>query len=107
MDNATSSNLLFSSNSRFLHLYSETRKCNKGWQEVVNALISMQAAAPKGIVCNTGILGNEWIIKNFEPLVDIPSTVKLTVYNSETVTAANRTKALEHVVEGVAMDATM
>ena len=65
-------------------------------------LDSMQAAAPKGIVCNTGILGNEWTIKNFEPLVDIPSTVKLTVYNSETITAANSTKALEHVVEGIA-----
>jgi NADPH:quinone reductase len=48
----------------------------------VTLLDSMQAAAPKGIVCNTGILGNEWTIKNFEPLVDIPSTVKLTVYNS-------------------------
>jgi len=67
----------------------------------VTLLDSMQAAAPKGIVCNTGILGNEWTIKNFEPLVDIPSTVKLTVYNSETITATNSTKALEHIVEGV------
>lgn len=62
----------------------------------------MRAAAPKGIVCNMGILGNEWTIKNFEPLIDIPSTVKLTVYNNETITAANSTKALEHVVEGIA-----
>lgn len=61
----------------------------------------VQAAAPKGIVCNTGILGNEWTIKNFEPLVDMPSTVKLTIYNSEAITAANSTKALKHVVEGV------
>jgi hypothetical protein len=57
---------------------------------------------PKGIVCNTGILGNEWIIKNFEPLLSIPSTVKLAVYKSETITAANSTKALEQIVDGVA-----
>jgi NADPH2:quinone reductase len=36
------------------------------------------------------------------PLVDTPSTVKLTVYNSETITSANSTKVLEHVVEGIA-----
>jgi len=68
----------------------------------VTLLDSMQAAAPKGLVCNTGVLANEWTIKNFEPLVDIPSTVKLTVYSSETITATNSTKALENVVEGVA-----
>ncbi len=67
----------------------------------VTLLDSVQPAVPKGIVCNMGIPGNEWTIKNFEPLVDIPSTVKLPVYNSETITAANSTKALEHVVEGI------
>ena len=36
------------------------------------------------------------------PLVDTPSTVKLAVYNSEIITSANSTKALEHVVKGVA-----
>ena len=69
----------------------------------VTLLSSIQAAAPKGIVCNTGILGNEWIIKNFEPLLAIPSTVKLTVYKSEIITAANSTKALEQIVDRVAM----
>jgi NADPH:quinone reductase len=68
----------------------------------VTLLDSIQAAASKGIVCNTGILGNEWIIKNFEPLLAIPSTVKLTVYKSEIITAANSTKALEQIVDGVA-----
>src|SRR5215472_6780928 len=52
----------------------------------VTLLDSIQAVAPKGIVCNTGILGNEWIIKNFEPLSTIPSTVKLTaVFNTVNV----------------------
>lgn len=68
----------------------------------VTLLDSLHAAAPKGIVCNTGILGNEWIIKNFEPILAIPSTVKLTVYKSETITAASSTKALERIVDGVA-----
>jgi NADPH:quinone reductase len=68
----------------------------------VTLLDSLQAAAAKGIVCDTGSLGNEWTIKNFEPRVAIPSTVKLTVYNSETITAANSAKALEHVIDGVA-----
>jgi NADPH:quinone reductase-like Zn-dependent oxidoreductase len=63
----------------------------------VTLLDSIQAAAPKGIVCNTGILGNEWIIKNFEPLLAIPSTVH-TVYKTETITAANSKKALEQIV---------
>lgn len=68
----------------------------------VTLLDSLQAAAAKGIVCDTGSLGNEWTIKNFEPCVAIPSTVKLTVYNTETITAANSAKALEHVIDGVA-----
>jgi NADPH2:quinone reductase len=61
----------------------------------------MRAAAPKGIVCNTGILGSKWTLENFEPLEDIPSTIKLTVYNSETITAANSSKALEHILDVV------
>ena len=35
-------------------------------------LDSLQAAAPKGVVCMTGILGNEWAIANFEPFMHIP-----------------------------------
>jgi NADPH:quinone reductase len=68
----------------------------------VTLLDSIQAAAPKGIVCNTGIIGNEWIIKNFEPVLAIPSAVKLTVYKSENITAANSTKTMEQIVDGVA-----
>jgi NADPH:quinone reductase-like Zn-dependent oxidoreductase len=49
-----------------------------------------------------GILGNEWIIKNFEPLSAIPSTVKLTVYKSKNITVVNSTKAMEQIVDGVA-----
>ena len=50
---------------------------------------SLQCIAPKGIVCMTGILGNEWTMEKFSPMGDIPSLGKLTVYMGE---AANLKK---------------
>ena len=44
---------------------------------------SLQCIAPKGMVCMTGILGNEWTMKEFTPMGDIPSLGKLTVYMGE------------------------
>ncbi|MEQ9374985.1 MAG: zinc-binding alcohol dehydrogenase family protein [Imperialibacter sp.] len=44
---------------------------------------SLQCIAPKGIVCMTGILGNEWTMKEFTPMRDIPSLGRLTVYMGE------------------------
>jgi NADPH2:quinone reductase len=44
---------------------------------------SLKCIAPKGVVCMTGILGNEWTMKDFTPMGDIPSTGKLTVYMSD------------------------
>lgn len=44
---------------------------------------SLQCIAPKGLVCMTGILGNEWTIKEFTPMGDIPSLGRLTVYMGE------------------------
>ena len=58
--------------------------------------------APRGIVCDSGILGNAWILREFEPLTAIPSTVKLTAYSSETVTAEGNAAALQQIVDGVA-----
>ena len=63
---------------------------------------SMRAARPRGIVCNTGILGNAWVLERFEPLEDIPSTVRLTVYESGTTSAERSTAALQKIVDGVA-----
>ena len=31
----------------------------------------------------TGILGGKWTLENFQPMGDIPSTVKLTSYSGE------------------------
>jgi NADPH2:quinone reductase len=68
----------------------------------VTLLDSLRAAAPRGIVCDSGILGNAWILREFEPLTAIPSTVKLTAYTSETITAENSTAALQQIADGVA-----
>jgi len=44
---------------------------------------SLQCIATKGMVCMTGILGNEWSMSNFTPMGDIPSLGRLTVYMGE------------------------
>ena len=41
----------------------------------VTLLDSLRAVRPRGVLCNTGILGNAWLMERFEPLEDIPSTV--------------------------------
>lgn len=46
---------------------------------------SLKCIALKGMVCMTGILGNEWTIKDFTPMGDIPSLGKLTVYMGDAV----------------------
>jgi len=69
---------------------------------VVTLHDSLRAVARRDIVCNSGILGNAWVFERFEPLVDIPSTIRLSVYDSETITAANSGTALQRIVDGVA-----
>ena len=41
---------------------------------------SLRCVTRRGIVCITGCLGNEWILKEFFPMATIPKTVRLTVY---------------------------
>ena len=67
-------------------------------------LDSLRCARPRGIVCNTGMLGNAWTLESFEPLEDIPSTVRLTVYHSGTTSSDRSTAALQQIVDGVAAD---
>ena len=68
----------------------------------VTLLDSLRAVRRGGIVCHTGLLGNVWIMEHFEPLEDIPSTVKLTTYGSSTTSAERSTAALQEIVDGVA-----
>jgi NADPH:quinone reductase-like Zn-dependent oxidoreductase len=65
-------------------------------------LDSLQAVRPGGIVCNTGILGNAWVLERFEPLEAIPSTVRLTTYHSDTTSSERSTGALQAIADGVA-----
>jgi NADPH:quinone reductase-like Zn-dependent oxidoreductase len=42
---------------------------------------SLRCAKPGGVVCMTGIVGNQWSFDTFSPMDVIPSTVKLTIYD--------------------------
>ena len=64
-------------------------------------LDSLKAAARQGVVCNTGILGNAWVLKEFNPMAAIPSSVRLTTFLSETVDASTSTPALQKVLDAV------
>jgi NADPH:quinone reductase len=68
----------------------------------VTLLDSLRAVRPRGIVCHTGLLGNAWVMDRFEPLEDIPSTVRLTTYHSSTTSAERSTAALQEIVDGMA-----
>ncbi|MCB1053720.1 MAG: zinc-binding dehydrogenase [Acidobacteria bacterium] len=46
-------------------------------------LDSLRCVDRGGIVCMTGILGGEWVLKDFHPMGDIPTGVKLTSYSGE------------------------
>ena len=46
---------------------------------------SLKCTRPKGVVCMTGILGGAWTMKEFTPMGDIPSLVRLTVYMGDAV----------------------
>jgi NADPH:quinone reductase-like Zn-dependent oxidoreductase len=68
----------------------------------VTLLDSLRCVRPRGIVCNTGMLSNAWVLERFEPVADIPSTVRLTVYHSGTTSAERSTAALQAIVDGIA-----
>jgi NADPH:quinone reductase-like Zn-dependent oxidoreductase len=42
---------------------------------------SLLCARPQGIVCMTGMVGDQWSFENFSPMDAIPSTVCLTTYS--------------------------
>ena len=58
----------------------------------------LQATAPKGTVGMVGFLGDTWNYKFFPWM---PSTVKLTLYSSETLSAEYATPALQQIVDHV------
>ena len=46
-------------------------------------LDSLQTVGRHGVVCMTGMVGDEWAFENFSPMDAIPTTVKLTSYAGE------------------------
>ena len=44
---------------------------------------SLRCAKQRGIVCMTGIVGNQWSFQNFAPMEAIPTAVSLTTYAGE------------------------
>lgn len=62
----------------------------------------LKATAPQGTVCMVGFLGNRWDYKFFPWM---PSTVNLTIYNSETLHAEKQSTILQTIVDKVAQGA--
>jgi NADPH:quinone reductase-like Zn-dependent oxidoreductase len=69
---------------------SEVRKRLRGGADKVLELIgtttlkdSLRCAKQGGIVCMTGIVGNQWSFENFAPMEVIPTAVNLTSYAGE------------------------
>lgn len=44
---------------------------------------SLKCVRPQGIVCMTGILGNEWVWKDFSPFEHLPNYARLTAYGGD------------------------
>jgi NADPH:quinone reductase-like Zn-dependent oxidoreductase len=49
-----------------------------------------------------GILGNEWTLRDFSPLEDLPNTVRLSIYTTHDLNRDNATEILQKIVDGVA-----
>ncbi|MNW55996.1 putative zinc-type alcohol dehydrogenase-like protein YjmD [compost metagenome] len=58
---------------------------------------SLGFVAEQGILCMSGILGNEWELERFEPLVDIPTGVYFTAFTSEEIKAELVAGLFEHI----------
>ncbi len=43
-------------------------------------LDSLRSTKPKGIVCMTGMVGDQWLLRDFSPMGAIPTAVSLTTY---------------------------
>ncbi|MCY9691801.1 zinc-binding alcohol dehydrogenase family protein [Paenibacillus alginolyticus] len=58
---------------------------------------SLSLVSGNGILCMSGILGNEWEIERFEPLVDIPTGVYFTAFTSETIKEQLLVELFNHI----------
>ncbi|WP_217283089.1 zinc-binding dehydrogenase [Paenibacillus alginolyticus] len=58
---------------------------------------SLKMLSEHGILCMTGILGGEWVIENFEPMVNIPSGAYFTQFDSERIKEKLLTDLFHHI----------
>jgi NADPH2:quinone reductase len=58
---------------------------------------SLSFVSEYGILCMTGILGNEWEMERFEPMVDIPTGVYMTTFTSTPVKEFLLLKLFDHI----------
>ena len=65
-------------------------------------LDSLQCAKPGGIVCMTGIVGNQWSLQDFSPMDAIPTAVCLTSYagDSEDFTRTPLNDLAKQIADG-------
>lgn len=58
---------------------------------------SLKLLSQHGILCMTGILGGEWVLNNFEPMVDIPSGAYFTQFNSQNIKEKILVDLFDHI----------
>jgi NADPH:quinone reductase-like Zn-dependent oxidoreductase len=63
---------------------------------------TLRATKVHGTVCFTGMLSNEWVVKEFYPIAYIPSGVRLTAYSGEAsnLPAAVLQRFLDRIAQG-------
>lgn len=58
---------------------------------------SFKLLSEQGTLCMTGILGGEWVLHNFEPMVDIPSGAYFTQFDSQLIKEKLVARLFNHV----------
>lgn len=79
--------------------------CNNGVDKVLELVgtntlrDSMQCLRARGTICMTGMLSETWSIKDFAPMEFIPSTIRLTIYDSGQVRTSR--EVFQHFIKQV------
>jgi NADPH:quinone reductase len=58
---------------------------------------SLKLLSEHGTLCMTGILGGEWVLNNFEPMIDIPSGAYFTQFDSQYIKEKILASLLDHI----------
>lgn len=58
---------------------------------------SLKLLSEQGTLCMAGILGGEWVLHNFEPMLDIPSGVYFTQFDSQLIKEKLVVRLFNHI----------